>query len=528
MIRPACLRAFALVPLACWGLVGASANAEQSEPASPVRQADPKNAPDRSPGLPMPGDPKSLPAAPQAQSIPIGSSGPAQTPAQQRYGLPRNPIIGGPVDTDLTRPLTLERAIQIGLQRQNSIAIAQAATDSASARVTQARSSYYPQVTPSYQFQTNLSPGGTANFGGQLISTSRKSETHTEVVVARQLIFDSGIREANVGLSRRNLFASEYNLGNERQNVVLQVTQNYYTLLRDRALVSVEEESVKRAQTTLEAIKAQVEAGTAAKSDTYQAESDLANAKVALLQAQNDYNVEQAALKNAMGVVTSQPILFPDNPVEPPNTTPDPVGLEHYVQTAYRNRLDIKQAQERIHAQGYSVRIAKINSGVTLDANVTEGYALDPTVGEERTFTVSLSYPLFDGGNTRAAVRDTRAVLEQDRRTLDQLQQTVRLNVEQSYLIREQAKQRLLAAAAAVAAGQTNYNAALEKQRNGLINILDVINAEVQLVNAQVAQVQAIYDFYIADATLRRDVGLNDPVYIPRVPNAKPPTPVGP
>src|SRR5262249_17266907 len=150
-------------------------------------------------------------------------------------------------------------------------------------------SSYYPQVIPSYQYQNSLFPGN-----------SRTVETRNGVLLATQSLYDSGKREANVGLSRRNLFASEYNLGNERQNVVLQVTQDYYDLLRDKALVSVQEESVKRAQTTLEAIKAQVEAGAAAKSDTFQAESDLANAKVALLQAQSDYNVAQAALKNAM------------------------------------------------------------------------------------------------------------------------------------------------------------------------------------------------------------------------------------
>jgi hypothetical protein len=73
-----------------------------------------------------------------------------------------------------------------------------------------------------------------------------------------------------------------------------------------------------------------------------------------------------------------------------------------------------------------------------------------------------------------------------------------------------------------VEAGQVNYNAALERQRNGLINILEVITAQVQLVNAQQQLVQAVYDFYIAEASLARNIGLNDPSYVPRVPGAKP------
>ena len=50
---------------------------------------------------------------------------------------------------------------------------------------------------------------------------------------------------------------------------------------------------------------------------------------------------------------------------------------------------------------------------------------LDPNAGESRNFTVSFAYPLFDGGNTRAAVRENRALLEEQRRSLDQLEQTV-------------------------------------------------------------------------------------------------------
>ena len=73
-----------------------------------------------------------------------------------------------------------------------------------------------------------------------------------------------------------------------------------------------------------------------------------------------------------------------------------------------------------------------------------------------------------------------------------------------------------------MAAGELNNQAAVAKQQNGLINILEVINAQVQLTTAQVQLVQAIYDYYIADAMLQRDIGLNDPDYSPKIPGPKP------
>jgi outer membrane protein TolC len=535
MTRPVCCRAMALFPLALLGLTGNAAMAEQSEPATPGRQADQQTTtPAQTPaGVPQPQPPATGAAGqPSSQGLkqqpgtPVAPQGPTptiQTPAEQKYGLPRNPLIGQPVDIDLTKPLSIERAVQIGLQRQNQIAIAVTQRDQNSALLTQARAAYFPHVTPTLVYNNSKAPTYEPTFFPNGLPSGRAihsvvTDYRTDGIVASQTIWDTGIREANVGFNRRSLFAAEYNIGNVRQDVILNVTQDYYSLLRDKELVQVEDENVKRAQTTLDSILAQLAVGNAAQSDTLQAQSDLANAKVSLLQAQNNAFVDEVNLKNAMGVVTSQPLILATTTVPPPNTTPDPRSEEDYVRLAYIYRLGLKQQQETIWAQGYQVKIANINNGVTVQASVNEGYQLDPNAGEERTFVVSFSYPLFDAGQTRAVVKQNKALLEEQRRTLDQLQQNTRQAVEQDYLTREVSRQQVVAAQAAVDAGQTNYNAALEKQRNGLVNILDVINAEVQLVTARVQQVEAVYNFYIADVRLQRDIGQNDPLYIPNVP----------
>jgi outer membrane protein len=529
MTRPVRYRAVAFISLAALSLGGTTAVAAASDPVEANQQADAQSTAQTQPPTGQPPT-SGLQQQPGAATTPQGPTPKIQTPAEQKYGLPRNPIVGGLVDIDLTKPLSLERAIQIGLQRQNQIGIAVAQRDQNSARLVEARSSYYPQITPTFQFSTGLTPTyevpftntgtgtGTGAGVGRSVIRSIQTQTQADALVARQLIWDTGIREATVGYNRRQLFASEYNIGDVRQTVISNVTQAYYALLRDKELVQVQEESVKRAQTTLDSIVAQIQVGNAAMSDRLQSESDLANAKVALLQAQNSAYVDEASLKNTMGVATSQPLVLTATTVPKPDTTPDSRTQEDYVQQAYRYRLDQKQQQELVNAQGYQVKIANINAGVTVNATVSEGYALDPNAGEERSFVVAFSYPLFDGGQTRAVVRENKAILEQDRRQLDQLQQDIRFAVEQDYLTREVSRQQVVAAQVAVDAGQANYDAALAKQQNGLINIVDVITAEVQLVTARVQQVEAVYNFYIADARLQRDIGQNDPKYHPNVP----------
>jgi outer membrane protein len=520
MIRPLCRCAFTLVPMVTLGLVGVSTGAQQATPVVPLK-SDPKPMPVPAQQAPPPQN-QTPPTQSQAPQTPAAV--PDLNPAAKRYGLPRNPTLGGPVDTDLSKTLTLDRAIRIGLARQDTIAIAQSQVDAANARVTEARSLYYPQVTPTFQYQSSLTPGVRFNSTTGTSSTgSFNADQRTDLVAARQLLYDGGKREAGVGLARRSAFGTEYGLANQRQSVVLVVTQAYYNLLRDRELVKQQQDNADRAKITRDVIQAQADVGAAAKSDVLQAEADYANARVQVLVAQANYGVDQASLKNAMGIVTSQQVTLPDDVVPTPSATPDPIGLEAYVRQAYLNRLDSKQQQEQINAQGYNVRLAQINASLNINAEVTEGYAFDPNAGEEHSFLVALSYPLFDGGNTRAVVRENKAALEQDRRTLDQLEQNIRFDVEQGYVIREQARQRIGSAQIAVQAAQQNYDVALEKQKNALVNIPEVTLAENNLVIAKVSLVQAIYDFYVADAQLKRATGVNDPVFLPRVPGAKPP-----
>ena len=276
-----------------------------------------------------------------------------------------------------------------------------------------------------------------------------------------------------------------------------------------------------RSQQTLESVQKQVEVGNAAKSDTLPAEADVANAQVLLLSSQNDFAVAEATLKNAMGLATYDPIILPGGSITAPTANPETMTLADYVKVAYDYRADLKQQQERVNQQGYQVKSAKISAGLTANVSVNEGYAQDPSVGETRGLTVSLSFPLFDAGSSRATVRSNKALLEQDFRQLDQQQQQVRLSVETAYLNREQARRRVVASALALRASQLSYEVSLEKKIGGLNTVLDVLNAQVQLVTAQTSNVQAIYDFYIAEAQLLRNIGLNDPAYRPRVPGAE-------
>ncbi len=410
---------------------------------------------------------------------------------------------------DFTQPLTLQQAIQIGLSNQANIGIAQAQLQAARARVTQAQAAYYPSIAPSYSYSNQLT---TQRVNGQSI-TGNFEQSVTQIS-ANQLIFDMGKREETVIANKYARKGSEFNVRDVRQSVIENVSTSYYSLLRTMALVKVAQSNVDNAKTTLDFTRTAAEVGTGARKDILQAEADYDNALVQLLAAQNNVQIANTSLKNSMGVINNLPLNVPDVTLPTPATTPDTRAVQDYLKLAFDQRPDLRREQASIDTNRHEVRIANINAGVQVNSSVQEGYRVDPDPGENRNFTVGVSYPLFDAGLTRAQVREAKASLEQARRQLDLTKQQVQSDVETAYLNREEARRRITATAAALTAAQTNYQAATESLREGTGTILDVITAQSQLVTAQTNSVQANYDFYTFDAQLSRATGQNDS-YLP-------------
>lgn len=406
---------------------------------------------------------------------------------------------------DLSQPLSLDKAIRIALEHQNNIGIARSQVESARAGITRAQAQYYPQISPSYSYNSSLT---SQRFNGQ--KQTGTVESSITQIGASMLLFDMGKREENVALNRASASAAQFNVLDTRQAVIENVAVSYYELKRRKELVRVSDASVERAAKTYESVNESWMAGAAAKKDVLQAQADLENAKVQQIQANNDVRIAQTQLKNAMGILSPQPVLVEEEPLPTPPQTPDTRTAPEYVQQAFDSRPDLKRESANINANRHNVKIANINAGFQVEATINEGYRVDPDPGENRTFGTTFSYPLFDAGASRAAVRQSKANLEQSRLQLDLTKQQIQLTVEQAYLTREEARASIGATQSALAAARNNYDAAETAYREGAGTILDVVTAQAQLVTAETNAVQAVYNFYTSDAQLKRAIGVND------------------
>ena len=436
----------------------------------------------------------------------------------------------------LPTPLTLDQAIVVALQRQPDAVGAAASREASRQRVKQQKARYYPSFTPGYSYGNHYSYGDVQTFGTSGTEIGRGSTTnltHQSALNYSWTLLDSGRRELNARQSRQNLRASQYDEVNTRQTIIQNVATAYYNVLRDDALVKVSEAQVTRTQNSLAVVQAQVTVGTAPPKDVFQAKADLLNAEVSLLQARNNRANSYTSLKQAMGVPEAEdPTLAPVTP--PTEATPltaledadvanlsERDALKRLTDKAISLRPDLAQSRASLESSDTSVALARTYAGLTFNADISGGYQYNQwndysrAANNDRSINATLSYPLFDGGSTRAQVDESKANRDASKARLDSQLNQVRADVEQAWRTLQQARATIPSSAAAREAAQVNYNAALASRKEGVGSLTDVITAESQLVQAETNYVQAVYDFYSADARLARALGLAERIGTP-------------
>jgi outer membrane protein TolC len=131
---------------------------------------------------------------------------------------------------------------------------------------------------------------------------------------------------------------------------------------------------------------------------------------------------------------------------------------------------------------------------------------------DERTksdwnFVAGVSMPIWDAGVTRAREQDARYRLESAEARQEQTRIDISTSVQQAVLNIQNAAERLEASQVAVDSAARNLEAANERYRQGVVTVIDITTAQLNNFEAQNNAVQALYDYYIAQAQLQRAVG---------------------
>jgi outer membrane protein len=266
----------------------------------------------------------------------------------------------------------------------------------------------------------------------------------------------------------------------------------------------VQQEAVNANTQNLNQVKGFFEVGTRPKIDVTQAQVQLANAELALVQARNQAATALAALNNAIGVPTHPPYRLK----EELEITPNIPSLDESIQTALRNRTEILSVQARIREAEANLKVAKNNFLPTLSANASWSYRgqnlpLAPNWIAGMSVTVPvLNPPLFSQLDSVAAnLASAQASAEITR-------QNVILEVQQNYANLIGAKESIRTSEVLLEEARESLELARGRYQVGVGPLIDITNAQLALTQAEDQNIQAIVNFKLAEAGLRKALGL--------------------
>lgn len=429
------------------------------------------------------------------------------------------PAAGG----EKPEPLTLEQAIAIAMEGNRQLEIASASAEAAAQTTAEARSHLLPRVdliedfswttNPVYVFGNLLGQEAftAANFDvGFLNRPDSLTNFRTQLVVT-QPVFTGGKIRKGIEAARAGKSAADSDRERTRQEVVRQVLDAYTGAVLAGRYLEVARESLKTSEAHETLVADMHQAGLVVESDLLQVRVRKTEIEEMVIRAESAAAVALAGLNLVLGEPQSRiytlSALWDDDVW---NLDDEEAALETLLQEARANRPDLKASALKAEAAALMIQTARSEgrpevgvSGI-YEANAEDFIGAD---GTNWSVMAHARLRLFDGRAVRARVARSEAEHRMAQGAAELLGQSVELEVRTAFHDLRAARKRIEQTGLAVELAGTSLAMVQDRYREGLAQLVELLEAETALTSAWTREVQARRDLLLADATLKLAIG---------------------
>lgn len=339
---------------------------------------------------------------------------------------------------------------------------------------------------------------------GMATSTNNKlTENGSYGLNANWTIWDGGINRKNIQAQKVQTEISEVQTDQSLKTIQEKIAHLYVQILYTIEAKRVNEQLAATAKQQLERGQERLKVGDLAKADVAQLESQYATAQYDVVNAESQVAGYKRQLKELLQLDITQPFdVSADEMDDSRALAPIPSKMEVFEQ-ALVSRPEIRAAELQQDAADVQLNIAKRGYYPTISMNAGIGdshySASDDNLGRQLKLNLNgsiglgVSVPIFDQRRNRTAVNrakiaKTSAALDlQDKRT------TLGSTIENLWLEATTSQQRFISADAALKSMETNYELINEQFKEGLKNIVDLLQARDNLLKAEQNKLQSKY-----------------------------------
>jgi len=320
----------------------------------------------------------------------------------------------------------------------------------------------------------------------------------------------SGLQTVNAVKSADSMVKAEQNnLYNVEQSVLLDASTAYLDVVQNKAIVDLQKNNEKLLKKRLDETLQRFNVGEVTRTDVSQARARYARAKADRISSEGTLEASKAVYARVIGVAPTE-VKTPDGLLDKflPKT------FEEALEYAKVHSYSILQAQNNFDSKEYDV---KANTGALLPQVSLDGSAVRSRnyidgfdgVGErdDVEWSVNMSVPLYNGGETRARIRQSKYQKWQAQEQVLNAERQVTSNVTSAWEYMVANKAMISSIQEQVKANEIALDGVQKEEALGNRTILDVLDAYQELLNSNVEEVKARRNYNVSSLQLLQAMG---------------------
>ena len=398
---------------------------------------------------------------------------------------------------------SLERAVQYALENNLQV------QSSAYNRALQEKSTEIARAERLPGVSANLS--NNLSFGQQrYINLVQRNDNFNNSlnVGADMLLYNNGRLEKNYRRALLDLQAASYDVETIKNNIALQIAQEYLSVLLNKEIVQISQSALTNAQQTLQRAEITTRVGTTAQTVLAEAQAALAREEQNTVAAQ--INVERGLFNLAQLLQLEDYTSFDIQDAPSSLQVEAPLySAQDILSTAYAQQPQIKAAQMRIESAIAQTEVTKtaLYPSVSASAGVGTFYFNQLNRGQDTGFFkqysenfgqqlgISANIPIFNKGITKLQIEQSKINESLAKNSMEQQKQEVRQNVQRAQFDAESNYQAYQSAERMVKSAELAEDFALKSYEAGRSTIYELNAARNNTVNARGSLAQAKYNY---------------------------------
>lgn len=411
-----------------------------------------------------------------------------------------NYVISGSIEKNID--MTLDNCLKLALGNNPQINAAFQDILASDARIKQVWSNFFPTIswqtgyTRLRQLQLSDALGQSLEFNYYLLGQ----------ISLQEMLYDFGVTQNQATIRKLDYEGYKKTFEAVVNDVIYQTKDAYYNVLYAYENRRVAQDTVDKYQLFYNQAKAFYLTGENPKVDVTIAETNLSNAKLKLIQAENAVNLAIAKLNNVMGV----PYIERYDIVDKLQYKPVNMSFEQAIDTARASRPELKLAEIKVEGVNQTVKLTKKSFFPTLSFEgqyQRGGKSWNSNYG----FNIGgyLTFPTINAMLIRNEIKEAKYLYDRELANARNTQNSIYLEIQNAYLKLEEKRNQLPVAILNVKQSRENYELSYGRYRVGEASPTELKDAENTYEQAQLTYYTALYEYNSARAELEKSIGKN-------------------